>query len=64
LVSVGRAWRHVEHRVDAGKSFVEIVHTFTDFGHLTPVAIGLACYPLVRTQSSPARPASLPFGAH
>jgi rhomboid family protein len=22
-------------------------HTFTDFGHLTAVAIGLACYPLV-----------------
>jgi hypothetical protein len=23
-------------------------HTFTDFGHLTAVTIGLACYPLVR----------------
>jgi hypothetical protein len=23
-------------------------HTFTDFGHLTAVAIGLACYPLAR----------------
>jgi membrane associated rhomboid family serine protease len=28
-------------------------HTFSDFGHLTAVAIGLACYPLVRTQGSP-----------
>jgi hypothetical protein len=25
-----------------------LFHTFTDFGHLTAVAIGLACYPLVR----------------
>jgi NAD(P)-dependent dehydrogenase (short-subunit alcohol dehydrogenase family) len=26
-------------------------HTFTDFGHLTEVAIGLACYPLARGSS-------------
>ena len=32
-------------------------HTFTDFGHLTAVAIGLASYPLVR-----ARPAPVPVG--
>jgi hypothetical protein len=29
-----------------------LFHTFTDFGHLTAVAIGLACYPLVRTAGS------------
>jgi membrane associated rhomboid family serine protease len=30
-----------------------IFHTFTDFGHLAAVAIGLACYPLVRTARKP-----------
>jgi len=29
-----------------------LFHTFTDFGHLTAVAIGLACYPLVRSQTA------------
>jgi hypothetical protein len=29
-----------------------LFHTFTDFGHLTAVAIGLACYPLVRDKES------------
>ena len=28
-----------------------LFHTFTDFGHLTAVAIGLACYPLVRAKT-------------
>jgi pimeloyl-ACP methyl ester carboxylesterase len=28
-----------------------LFHTFTNFGHLAAVAIGLACYPLVRTQT-------------
>jgi membrane associated rhomboid family serine protease len=27
-----------------------VLHTFTDFGHLVAVAIGLGCYPLVRRQ--------------
>jgi hypothetical protein len=30
-----------------------LFHTFTDFGHLTAVAIGLACYPLVRPRTAP-----------
>jgi membrane associated rhomboid family serine protease len=28
-----------------------LFHTFTDFGHLAAVAIGLACYPLVRAET-------------
>jgi hypothetical protein len=32
-----------------------LFHTFTDFGHLAAVAIGLACYPLVRTHTAPVR---------
>jgi hypothetical protein len=28
-------------------------HTFTDFGHLSAVAIGLACYPLIRRKAAP-----------
>jgi membrane associated rhomboid family serine protease len=31
-----------------------VFHTFTDAGHLTAVAIGLACYPLVRTRAKAA----------
>jgi len=27
------------------------LHTFTDAGHLIAIAIGLACYPLVRQMS-------------
>jgi hypothetical protein len=30
-------------------------HTFTDFGHLSAVAIGLACYPIVRSRTAPGR---------
>ena len=29
-----------------------LFHTFTDFGHLAAVAIGLACYPLVRGKTT------------
>jgi hypothetical protein len=35
-----------------------LFHTFTDFGHLTAVAIGLACYPLVRMASDSTSPVS------
>jgi hypothetical protein len=35
-----------------------LFHTFTDFGHLTAVAIGLACYPLIPRKLLPAGPAS------
>ncbi len=36
-----------------------LFHTFTDFGHLSAVAIGLACYPLIRRKAAPGR-AGLP----
>ena len=32
-----------------------VFHTFTDFGHLTAVAIGLACYPIIGYPTAPAR---------
>jgi membrane associated rhomboid family serine protease len=30
-------------------------HTFTDFGHLSALAIGLACYPIVDAKAAPLR---------
>lgn len=32
-----------------------LFHTFTEFGHLAAVAIGLACYPLARSHDADAR---------
>jgi hypothetical protein len=38
-------------------------HTFTDFGHLTAVAIGLACYALARPVRTQVRPRSAVLAA-
>ncbi len=42
---------------------VALSTTFTDFGHLLAIAIGLACYPLARRGAAPAEPVGAPLAA-